>query len=641
MKGNRSKKSHKKDTTMKTRSFPSTTRSRITMIVVLAIFASVGAWILSHSFAASPTASVSCGANVQNYTYQVPWGNAAWNQPVCSLPRSAQSSDYASRFFKWSNANDGTAEAQQAVAGNLRTNIGIPKPTLLDPEGLSSLFGTTLYDAADATTTTKIHAANGFSNLDGTAYNPDDNAAGPGLRSKNPDTEIPWNPNWRTGEGGDNEMIILDKQSGKIYEIAGYKRGLAATAQCGIYANGRICTYNTRIGRDYNGNIIDYRTFEGFLDRRGIGLSMYATFTTPEEVKAGEIRHALGVSIPNTATGPECSSSQLGTAAEGTNCGTAVAPATKFEWGSVSSQAERGNLPAALNSIYTQNKMIPEGTRFALDMTYDQINAWAENRTDLQGPDNAAKKSTAITFARALRDYGMFITDTNGANASIELSGAANPDAKQKWSDLGISTEKDYMLLKGLITSSNLYVVEPPTVKCLDNTTSKYYCQWSSASYGTSPVDTTPPTVAFTTPANNATLKGTVSVAVNATDNVGVTKVEFLIDNSVKATASTSPYTFTFNTATLTNAVHSLSVKAYDAAGKVGTTTISVTVDNSVQPPAKIGDFTGDGRVTITDLSVLLSKYGQTVTAYQQGDCDGDSRVGISDLAILLSNYGK
>src|SRR5206468_6392864 len=42
--------------------------------------------------------------------------------------------------------------------------------------------------------------------------------------------------------------------------------------------------------------------------------------------------------------------------------------------------------------------------------------------------------------------------------------------------------------------------------------------------------DTTPPSTSITAPANGATVSGTTSVTASASDNVGVTKVEFYLD---------------------------------------------------------------------------------------------------------------
>lgn len=50
------------------------------------------------------------------------------------------------------------------------------------------------------------------------------------------------------------------------------------------------------------------------------------------------------------------------------------------------------------------------------------------------------------------------------------------------------------------------------------------------------------------------------------------------------------------------------------------------------------GDLNGDNKVTITDLSILLSNFGKSGG---DGDVNGDGKVNITDLSILLSNWGK
>ena len=103
--------------------------------------------------------------------------------------------------------------------------------------------------------------------------------------------------------------------------------------------------------------------------------------------------------------------------------------------------------------------------------------------------------------------------------------------------------------------------------------------------------DTTPPTTSITAPANGATVSGTVSVAASASDNVGVTKVEFYLDGALKSTSTASPYTWSWDTTTATNASHSLVSKAYDAAGNVGTSsTVTVTVSNTVTTSQLLGN---------------------------------------------------
>lgn len=100
---------------------------------------------------------------------------------------------------------------------------------------------------------------------------------------------------------------------------------------------------------------------------------------------------------------------------------------------------------------------------------------------------------------------------------------------------------------------------------------------------GTGTTDTTKPTVSITAPAASATVSGTVNVTASASDNVGVSKVEFYVDGALKGTDTTATYLLSWNTTFLTNGSHTLAAKAYDAAGNVGqSSSITVNVNNPV-----------------------------------------------------------
>jgi len=100
--------------------------------------------------------------------------------------------------------------------------------------------------------------------------------------------------------------------------------------------------------------------------------------------------------------------------------------------------------------------------------------------------------------------------------------------------------------------------------------------------------DTTAPSVSITSPVNNATISGTVSVAAGASDNVGVSKVEFYLNGSLQATSTASPFTFNLNTLSFANGSYVLAAKAYDAAGNIGTSTsVAVLVSNPVPDTTK------------------------------------------------------
>ena len=88
------------------------------------------------------------------------------------------------------------------------------------------------------------------------------------------------------------------------------------------------------------------------------------------------------------------------------------------------------------------------------------------------------------------------------------------------------------------------------------------------------PPDTTAPTVVVTAPAANANVITTTTIPLSATasDNVGVSKVEFYVDGTLKGTSTTSPYSYSWNTTGATAASHTVTAKAYDAAGNTTTT---------------------------------------------------------------------
>jgi hypothetical protein len=66
------------------------------------------------------------------------------------------------------------------------------------------------------------------------------------------------------------------------------------------------------------------------------------------------------------------------------------------------------------------------------------------------------------------------------------------------------------------------------------------------------PPDVTPPTVSITSPAAG-NVSGTVTIAANAADNVGVSRVEFYVNGTLVGTDNAAPYTYSWNTTTLPN----------------------------------------------------------------------------------------
>lgn len=98
----------------------------------------------------------------------------------------------------------------------------------------------------------------------------------------------------------------------------------------------------------------------------------------------------------------------------------------------------------------------------------------------------------------------------------------------------------------------------------------------ASASITVTIRDTVAPRVSFIEPIMNDKLKANETVAINATDNTAVTRVEFYVDNQLFSSWTRGPYNFKWSTARMSKGVHTVMCKAYDAAGNSGTSSISV-----------------------------------------------------------------
>lgn len=94
--------------------------------------------------------------------------------------------------------------------------------------------------------------------------------------------------------------------------------------------------------------------------------------------------------------------------------------------------------------------------------------------------------------------------------------------------------------------------------------------------------DSTPPQIAISSPAAMATVPESFTVKTTASDNVGVTRVELLVDGSLLAMRSAAPYDFPL---VLKAGSHPIKAIAYDAANNKGEASVTVTVQGGGSTP--------------------------------------------------------
>ncbi|MGE5141628.1 MAG: Ig-like domain-containing protein [Rudaea sp.] len=120
--------------------------------------------------------------------------------------------------------------------------------------------------------------------------------------------------------------------------------------------------------------------------------------------------------------------------------------------------------------------------------------------------------------------------------------------------------------------------------------------------------DVQPPVTAISSPLDGARVSGVVPVAASASDNVGVTRVELYVNNSLYATLVSSPYTFTWDTTAMPDGSYSLHTLAYDAAGAIGASApVHVSVGNDSTPPTISITNPKDGSVVARAKSVTIA----------------------------------
>ena len=123
--------------------------------------------------------------------------------------------------------------------------------------------------------------------------------------------------------------------------------------------------------------------------------------------------------------------------------------------------------------------------------------------------------------------------------------------------------------------------------------------------------DLAAPTIGLAAPAAGATVDGIVTVTATASDDVGVTSVQFLLDGAPLGEAVVAaPYQVEWPTTSVTNAAHTLTAVARDGAGRETTATaVIVNVRNDLAAPTVVmaspsAGATVNGAITVTATAV-------------------------------------
>lgn len=332
----------------------------------------------------------------------------------------------------------------------------------------------------------------------------------------------------------------------------------------------------------YPSNLVDFIS----IDATG------SAFTTEAESNGGSGQVSIARGIIGSLTGD-----QLVATVNFKTKATSGAAAMTFVSGTalVSSSANQdilGSLSATTGGTYTVDTTPP-----AVSIT---------------APTNGANLASGNTVS-----VSVSATDTGGVSSvDVYIDGAkkitlsASP-YNYSWNTTGISLSSHTVQAKATDTTGNL---------------------GSSPTFTVSITDQTPPTI----PGNfhsTSNTTGNISLAWNAsTDNVGVSGYRLQRNGATITTTLGSTLSYT-DTGLAANTSYSYTVAALDAAGN---TSVIATLSSATLAPTA-GDTNGDGHVNISDLSILLTNFGTSVSSC---DFNHDGTINVFDLSILLSHYG-
>ena len=246
---------------------------------------------------------------------------------------------------------------------------------------------------------------------------------------------------------------------------------------------------------------------------------------------------------------------------------------------------------------------------------------WGVHQQGTYSPDSANRWVGSIAM-NGNGDIGLgYSVSSTSISPSIRFTGRLGSDTQ-----LGEMTQGEGTIIagSGFQTHSSgrwgdyASMAVDPVDDCTFWFTTEYYNSVSNAGWQTrvgsfklancgTTVDN-PPTVSLTNPTDGSTVSGTVNVTADASDDNGVTQVQFFVDGASLFVDDTAPYAASWDTTGYSEGNHTVSAAATDTAGQTATSSVSVTVQNGAVIAVHVGDLDG------SSASSGRNKWNATVT---------------------------
>jgi serine protease len=165
---------------------------------------------------------------------------------------------------------------------------------------------------------------------------------------------------------------------------------------------------------------------------------------------------------------------------------------------------------------------------------------------------------------------------TEGSDFDTVLSVTRDGEGTKLARDDDVSAADRTSRVSTQVVAGHTYLVRVAGFQLLNPRTGAVRLAWSFT-----PAENAPPTVAWSSPAAGAVLHDSVELVATASDDIELTKVEFLQGTTVLATATAAPWSQWVWTGALADGPTTLTVRATDADGATASANRSFVIDNS------------------------------------------------------------